>query len=95
MLFLSDGFAAESTLGPSAEGNKLKPMSVVLFLKGPNSFLETFEYRKRVIEVCSLLPESGVLDIRGRRHGYVVKGVTELEGGHYSRDDNFKDQLSQ
>ena len=60
MLFPSDGFAIERALGPSAEGNKLKPMLVVLFLEGLNSFLETFECKKRVIEVCSLLPESGV-----------------------------------
>ena len=46
-----------------AEGDKLKLMSVVFFLEGPNYFLETFKYRKRVIKVCSLLPESGVFFI--------------------------------
>ena len=60
MSFLSDGFAAESAFGPSAEGDKIKLMSVVLFLKGLNSFLETFKCKKCVIKVCSLLPESGV-----------------------------------
>ena len=58
--FPSDGFTSESTLSPSAEGDKLQPMSVVLFLKGPNSFLETFKCRKHVIEVSSLLLESGI-----------------------------------
>ena len=55
VVFPSDRFTAKSTLGPSTEGNKLQPMSVVLFLKISNSFLETFKCRKRVVKVSCLL----------------------------------------